>query len=147
LVSHLDRKIHIVFICSGNLFRSPVAEGFARNFGEDKLKVKSCGTIAQEGEPPAENAITIMNEYGIDISNQRSQPISPQVLSWADWIICMEKAHIDYIRVYFPEFISKTRLLLPGKDVEDPYASDFEKQKETVRIIKNGVEKLVQSIT
>ena len=64
---------NIMFVCKKNSCRSQIAEGFARTLGKDKVSVTSSGLEASKVHP---TAIEVMEEIGIDITNQRSKPLS-----------------------------------------------------------------------
>lgn len=76
----------ILFLCTGNSCRSQIAEGYARHFGEDKWEVKSAG-LEPKGVNP--NAIAIMREDGVDISQQGSTLLSENLLEWADLVVTL----------------------------------------------------------
>ncbi len=139
-----NRPTRLLFVCSGNLFRSPVAAGFARRVGGERVEVKSCGTIADEGCLAVETAIRLMAERGIDISSHRSQPVAEELLKWADWIICMEQNHVRFVQEVFPDFAHKTRLLRK-EGIPDPICADGKFQKMVIEMIEAGIEELIQS--
>lgn len=120
---------HILFICTANICRSPVAEGILRQrFQEDRLvdwKVSSAGTWAQLRRGAASTSIALMAERGIDISGHRAREVSTEALEEADLILCMEAGHAEALRVEFPEAAERIYLLseMSGGDqgISDPY--------------------------
>lgn len=109
-----ERPYHILFICTGNLCRSPMAEGLARDYAARRawaVECASAGIMGLTGRPAEPNAIRVMNEVGIDISGHRARGVDPSLVSWADYILGMELRHTSEIRNRFPEAEHKTMLL------------------------------------
>ena len=102
---------HVLFICTGNVCRSPMAEGLLRHMAGDRVKVASAGLGAGHGQPPSAHAIEVLGTEGIDIADIRSQPVSAHLLQQADYIFTMTRDHLDMLLLLFPEMASKTRLL------------------------------------
>ena len=80
----MNKKINILFLCAGNSCRSQIAEGWARELGGDWLQVQSAG-IEAHGKNP--RAITVMQEAGVDISNQESTKLTDDMLACADYLV------------------------------------------------------------
>lgn len=132
----------ILFVCLGNICRSPLAEGVAqKRIDEDNLSlyVESAGTSNwHEGEAPCHNSIKVAQNYGIDISSQRSRPISKLDITSFDYVIAMDTQNqanlqsFGFKKVYrLGEFGG-----YKGADVPDPYFfkgfEGFEKVYEMV---------------
>ncbi|SDH07883.1 arsenate reductase [Aneurinibacillus thermoaerophilus] len=81
-----DNKKIIYFLCTGNSCRSQMAEGFGKKYLGDKYDVYSAGIEAHGLNP---NAVKVMVEKGIDISNQTSDIIDPELLNKADYVITL----------------------------------------------------------
>lgn len=78
------RKAQVLFLCTGNSCRSQMAEGWANHLGGEWLEATSAG-IEAHGKNP--NAIAVMREAGVDISQQESTRVTPAMLSWADLVV------------------------------------------------------------
>lgn len=105
---------HLLFVCSGNLCRSPMAESMARTYSENRgwrVEVRSAGTLGIVGRPAEPLAIKVMGEIGQDISGHRSQGIDEALVAWADHILVMELAHASELRRRFAEAEDKVLLL------------------------------------
>lgn len=76
----------IYFLCTGNSCRSQMAEGWAKKYLEDEWTIKSAGIEAHGLNP---NAVKVMKEVGIDISNQTSDIIDPEILNNADLVVTL----------------------------------------------------------
>lgn len=119
----------ILFVCSANACRSPMAEGIARRLlregGIKSITVESAGLDAIDGAPAAEEAIEVMKARGVDISSHRSKPFSPH-LRRKDMVLTMTKSQKERIlarhphlagRVFMLEEYAKNRPV----DIPDPY--------------------------
>jgi protein-tyrosine phosphatase len=95
-----DRRIGVLFVCLGNICRSPLAEGaFRRVLAErglaDRFHVDSAGiSDFHEGEPPDRRAIATAKARGIDIAGQRSRPVRPGDFLQFDWILGMDGSNL-----------------------------------------------------
>ena len=76
--------MHLLFLCTGNSCRSQMAEGWARYFSNGKIQVQSAG-IEAHGKNP--RAITVLQEAGVDISQQESTKLTDDMLDWADVLV------------------------------------------------------------
>jgi len=100
------RRFEILFVCLGNLCRSPMAEGMARGFIErdhgeslEAVEVSSAGLGALEGEPPTDEAVRVMAACDIDISGHRARRASPSVMASVDLVLAMEERHRERLMI------------------------------------------------
>jgi glycine hydroxymethyltransferase len=147
------RGAHIVksvlFVCTGNICRSPIAEGlFRRLLGNRKdIEVASAGVHAVRGQPPSLYAVEVCEEDGVDIRNLRSQPLTAALVDQATHIFAMTGAHVETIHMLFPHGAEKTFLLRefeePGatvwRDVPDPIGLGRDVYEVCARTIKNAL--------
>ncbi len=120
----------ILFVCTGNVCRSPMAEGIFRDLTRNRgqYRVLSAGTNAVDGQPPSAFALRAMTERGIDISGQRSRALKPADVDQADCIVGMTQGHVDTLALLYPRAAEKTLRLLDldhtlddhQKDIPDP---------------------------
>lgn len=98
----------ILVVCSGNICRSPVAEGLlrralARRVGADAVRVSSAGTIAVDGAQASEGSVIAARERGVDIEVHRARRLTPGLIRDADLCLCMAQEHREEIAGLVPE--------------------------------------------
>lgn len=134
----IDRAMmtNVLFVCSGNTCRSPMAEALARGLLAEKLgvgidqldekgyTVDSAGTFAVPGvkaTPAAADAVAAM---GGDLTRHRSRPLSVELVHRADWIVTMGRGHAEQVLGLVPAARGKVITLDPDGDIEDPIGGD-----------------------
>lgn len=123
----------ILFVCTGNTCRSPMAEGLLKDLSKKKglgLEVKSAGVYAMDGGRVADNAVNALNKLGIDISSHKSQSVSKDLVDKADLILTMSKSHRETLILNFPHVREKVFLLneyalKENRDIQDPFGRDL----------------------
>jgi glycine hydroxymethyltransferase len=139
----------VLFVCTGNICRSPIAEGlFRRLLGNRKdIEVLSAGVHAVRGQPPSLYAVQVCAEESADISDLRSEPLTSALVARATHIFAMTGAHLETIQALFPHGAEKSFLLRefeePGttvwRDVPDPIGLGRDVYEDCARIIKNAL--------
>jgi glycine hydroxymethyltransferase len=140
---------NVLFICTGNICRSPIAEGFFRRLLGNRrdIEVASAGVHAVRGQPPSLYAVQVCEEEGVDISGLRSQPLTAALIDRATHIFAMTGAHLETIHMLFPHGAEKSFLLRefeePGttvwRDVPDPIGLGRDVYELCARTIKNAL--------
>jgi RpiB/LacA/LacB family sugar-phosphate isomerase len=117
----------ILFVCTGNICRSPMAEGLFQHAtrGRKDFQAFSAGVGALEGQAPSSHAVRALRELGIDISNQRSHGLTPELVEEADYIFGMTHSHVDSINLLFPQAVEKTFLLREFDETLDDFEKDI----------------------
>src|SRR3954447_5901088 len=117
----------ILFVCTGNICRSPMAEGLFRHAvkGRSDFRVISAGVGAVDGLPPSEHAVRALKELGIDIGKQRSHMLTAELVQQADYIFGMTHSHVDAITMLYPQAAEKTFLLREFDETLDSYENDI----------------------
>src|SRR5438477_1485960 len=139
----------VLFVCTGNICRSPMAEGFFRRLlGNRKdIEVASAGVHAVCGQPPSMHAVQVCEQEGIDIRGVRSQPLTAALVDRATHIFAMTGAHLETIHMLFPHGAEKAFLLRefeePGmtvwRDVPDPIGCNRDVYCTCAAKIKNAL--------
>ena len=117
----------ILFLCTGNVCRSPMAEGLFRHAvkGRGEFRILSAGLGAIDGDEPTHHSVTAMKEIGIDISHQRSRALTAELVRSADLILGMTHSHTDTVALLYPSAAEKTFLLREFDDTLEPYEKDI----------------------
>jgi glycine hydroxymethyltransferase len=117
----------VLFVCTGNICRSPMAEGLFRHAtkGRNEFRVISAGVGAVDGLPPSEYAVRALRELGIDISKQRSRMLTAELVNEADYIFGMTHSHVDAITLLYPQAAEKTFLLREFDETLESYENDI----------------------
>lgn len=112
----------ILFVCTGNTCRSPMAEAIARSVLDDsEIFVASAGVAAMDGAPTSEETLRALEAIGIEYEG-RSTPLSADMIRKADLVLCMTQAHQDVARTLVDDDDLAERILLldPDGDIPDP---------------------------
>src|SRR6185295_14018071 len=117
----------VLFVCTGNICRSPMAEGLFRHAvaGRGDYRVVSAGLGAIDGQPPSAYAVQAMHELDIDISQQRSRMLTAQLVRDADFIFGMTHSHVDSVMLLYPQMSEKVFLLREFDETLDPFEKDI----------------------
>ena len=138
------KKQKVLFVCTGNSCRSQIAEGLLRDMADDRFDVFSCGTHPSRVHP---NAIAVMEEWGIDISNHTSDNIN-NYLDGGINIVISVCDHANKLCPIFPGDVQRIHW-----SVDDPFqgwnqdASQLDNFRETRQDLKIRIQKLLDDTT
>jgi glycine hydroxymethyltransferase len=147
----------VLFVCTGNICRSPMAEGLFREAikGRGDFKAMSAGLGAMDGQPPSTHSVNAMRELGIDISSIRSRALKPDLVKEADFIFGMTHSHADTLLMLYPQAAEKVFLLrefdetleMFEKDISDPIGCSYETYQGCRDQIEQGIASLLPFVT
>lgn len=136
----------VLFVCTGNTCRSPMAEGLFRKIVSDRnidnIECSSAGLFAMTGDDPAVNAVKACERFGVDISSHRARRITSYILDETDKFVCMTKEHAASLSMYVPS----EKVLVLGNGVPDPYGGNLEEYIICANLIKNTLEEQFDEI-
>lgn len=153
-------KVGVLFVCTGNICRSPTAHGLfrhkVREAGlEDRVRIESAGTHDYHvGEPPDRRSIRHAAARGIDLSDLRARKVGAQDFSRFDLILAMDRGHLSHLaRIGPPGAQDKLHLFLGfavgparGRDVPDPYYGHADHFDEVLELVEQGAEGLLAEV-
>lgn len=140
----------ILFVCSGNTCRSPLAEGIAKKIfplrAETPVEVSSAGSSAMDGSAASDNAVEVASRHGVDISSHEARLLGRTEIREADLIVTMTRKHRETVGVIEPEALAYTVLLTDfcteKGDVPDPIGGGIDEYEHTYDLINRCVEEL-----
>ncbi len=132
--------MRILFVCSGNICRSPFAEALARELNDRAdVEFASAGTIALNGNPASATGIEVAAARGIDLENHRATHLTAEVVAASDLVYAMEEEHIASVLALDPG--ARVELLSPeGNAMPDPYGGDHVEYETSYSLIAAALE-------
>jgi L-threonylcarbamoyladenylate synthase len=154
-----SRKYVITFICSGNICRSPMAEGILRKkldkeIFKDKVEVNSAGTLNLPASTASIESINIAGEHQVDLNNHLSRPVDRLIVDRAHLVLCMAEEHYDELTRRYPEDKHKIFMLrrfekeglVGDASIEDPIGRDEEFYSQIYDQIEEEIERILPFI-
>jgi protein-tyrosine phosphatase len=149
----------VVFVCTGNTCRSPLAEGLCKKLLAERLGcsveelprrgfyVLSAGLAAMMGGEAATEAVEVGRGFGADLTSHQTRPLSEDLASQADFLVAMTRGHLMALTDHYPRLGSRPRLLsAAGDDIPDPIGSPREVYQECADQIWRCLAPLVDEI-
>ncbi len=148
-------RVHILFVCTGNTCRSPLAEALcgkllAERFGCSVRDIRargyvvgSAGLSAYSGGGAADDAAVVAAEFGADLSAHRSRYLTEDMLARADFVFGMTRSHVlTLARANIPGMPQPRLLSSDGEDIPDPIGSDLETYRQCAQTIWKSLQEL-----
>ncbi len=149
--------IDILFVCTGNTCRSPIAEGLCKQMLAKRLgceidelldrgvRVHSAGTLGLSGSRVSEESVQACSRRGVDISGHTSTHLTGELIHPADHVFVMARHHLEAARSIGHGDTGRA-LLLADEDISDPIGGSAEDYERTARAISDALEKRLQEV-
>ncbi len=138
-------NMNIIFVCTGNTCRSPLAEGLMKkklnNLGFKNISITSAGLAACSGDEVSANSVEAAKKYGVDISAHRARPLSPYMLEDGVFF-CMSQSHIAALMPY----VEGGRLFLLGGGIADPFLGSQEIYDRCAAQINSALDEAIKTL-
>lgn len=140
---------NILFVCTGNTCRSPMAEALLNHYGNEGHQAKSAGVFAMPGESASKHAITAVNNKGILIEHSSKQ-VTEDLLNWSTHVLTMTANHKQFLVSKYPNSKQKIFSLYEyangnHREISDPYGGSLMKYENTLNELEGLIKKIVDS--
>jgi protein-tyrosine-phosphatase len=142
--------VNILFVCTGNTCRSPLAEALARRIarrrGLTDVKISSAGTNAWESVPASDGALLVGMEREVDLTSHRARILTPEIVAEADLIFVMTPSHLEQVKQMggrgkahlLDEYASGTG----SEGISDPFGGELSAYRDTADALEKHLEKV-----
>lgn len=143
---------HVLFLCNGNICRSPMAERYFRarleELGVEQVTVDSAGFIDREDRPSPDHAVDVAEEFDVDLTPHRSSVVTGDDLAGADLVVLMDTLNYVLLRRRFPGhggnavFLGAFLATGGGYEIPDPYGTDPDEFRRVFDAVAGAADEL-----
>ena len=143
---------NLLMICTGNICRSPIAEGLAPVLGHSmnlQVHAKSAGTLGLINRAADPKSVQVCQDINLDISQHRSQPITQELIDWATYILVMERRHARHVRQHYENADDKTLelgMFCGRPSIPDPIGQNLREFKKCREQIERGLKSFLSQL-
>ena len=158
-----EPSLRLLFVCSGNTCRSPLAEVLSRRvasgLGISTAEIRSAGTLTRSGLPASGGALRAANRHELSLESHASTVLSKELVDWADWIFAMGPGHLHQLEMLGAKEKAVLLGVFAGKDiptgneidendmaVPDPFGGTDAVYEETFRTLEKYVESAMKRL-
>lgn len=145
---------HVLFVCTGNTCRSPMAEGLFRKAieGRNDFEVGSAGVAAYKGSSASPETLSILKKRGASLDGFKSRPVSDALLNQATHVFAMTEGHLAMLEARFSDHADKFYLVREfsgisdkrqGIDVPDPIGMGTAAYEEVAKVLEAAIPKII----
>jgi protein-tyrosine-phosphatase len=150
----MSHSKHILFVCTGNTCRSPMAEGLTRQFlsSRNDLHVSSAGVAASKGTPASRETIKTLEKRDASFEDFKSRPVTDAILTEASHVFAMTESHLAHLEARFPQHADKYFLVREftgikdkhvGLDVPDPIGMGMSAYEEVALVLEQAIPSII----
>lgn len=140
--------MNILCVCTGNVCRSPMLEALLRREleqqGLTEFTVSSAGTMTDDGMIPTEQAVTAMNEIGLDISGHTSRQVTRAIVENTDVFVALTPEH--GVALAFYHGADPKKIVVPGSGIADPFGSPLPVYRQCRDLLLETLPQLIEDI-
>lgn len=149
-----QQPIEILFICTGNTCRSPLAEAIAKQMIAERalssFSASSAGVSAWDGAPASDGSLLVGMENGLDLNKHRSRMLSPEIVANSDYIFAMATQHLQQVEAIGGQ--GRTWLLKEFAEgakeaVSDPFGGDLPVYRATFEELSKAISSILDRLT